>query len=95
LNVIDHRECDECRNILEELRAAFAEIQASPKLCTQLRDDASLLLRLGEQEGADEAIGSFEFHVPQPPPRYPKIAGALQKLTRHNSRTGHHFAFDQ
>jgi hypothetical protein len=91
--MIDRRECDECRNILEELMAAFAEIRASPKLCKQLHDDASLLLRMGEEEGADEAIGSFGFHLPQPSPRYPKIAGAFQKLTRHKSRTGHHFPF--
>jgi hypothetical protein len=91
--MVDRRECDECRNILEELRAAFAEIRASPKLCKQLRDDASVLLSIGKEEGADQAIGSFGFHLPHPPPRYPKIAGAFQKLTLHKSRTGHNVQF--
>jgi hypothetical protein len=83
--MVDRCGCDECRHNLQELKAAFAEIQASPKLSKQLRYDAGLLVRIGTQEGADEAIKSFGFHLPKPSTRYPKLADALQRLSQHNS----------
>ena len=70
--MVDHAECDECRNILEELRDAFAETRASPKLRKQLRDDATLLLRIGEEEGADEAIEIIWVSFAAPAAKVPK-----------------------
>jgi hypothetical protein len=86
--MVDYDECDECRKLFEELRAALSEVEASPRLSKQLRDDAGFLLRLGTGEGADEAIGQFPFHTPQPA-KYPKLAAVLQRATLHNYQTGH------
>lgn len=55
----------------------------------QLRDDVGFLRRIGAEEGADEAIGQFPFHTPQLPPKYPKLAAALQRMIRHKIQTGH------
>jgi hypothetical protein len=62
-------------------------------LSKQLGDDGGLLLRIGKGEGADKAIGLFGFHLPQPPPRYPKIGDVLQKLNQHKIRYRSQFPF--
>jgi hypothetical protein len=91
--MVDRRECDECQNILAELEAALSEIRASPRLSRQLRDDARFLFIIGTGEGADEAIGQFPIHTPQLPPKYPKIAGAFGRMSRHKMQTGHSLLF--
>jgi hypothetical protein len=87
--MFDRRECNECQDILAELEIALSEIRASPRLSKQLRDDAGLLLRIGTGEGADEAIGQFPLQTRQTPPKYPKVAAALRRMSQHKSQTGH------
>ena len=93
MSMVDWCECSECQNILAELHAASSEIHGSPKLSKQLHDDARFLLGIGTGDGADEAIGQFPFHTSQTPPKYPKIAAAFRRMSRHKMQTGHNLLF--
>src|SRR5215470_16157323 len=53
--------CDECQTILEAFRLAVSEIRVLPKRKAELRVWSGMLLSLGTQEGADEALNSFPF----------------------------------
>ncbi len=90
--MFERRECNECQNILAEIEAALAEIRLSPKLSKQLREDADLLLRLCTTEGSDDALERFPFQMPKPP-RYPRIANVLRRMSQHSIQSGHNFSF--
>lgn len=91
--MVDQRECQECQSILAQFAAALSEVEVSPKLSKELRDDAVILLRIGTGEGAEEALEHFPFQVTQSPPKYPKIAAAIARMMQHRIQTGHKFPF--
>jgi hypothetical protein len=92
-------ECDECRAIVEELRGAFAEVQASPKLRDELRVDCQAVFGvLGgaeeDPERVEEVIAKFQFRPGTDTEcRTPRIRDAFRKMGNHCLRTGHGILF--
>jgi hypothetical protein len=87
--------CQECESIIEELRAAMARIQASPKLRDKLRADWDAFFKAMTEPEEDFAEGfcKFRFYAQQPQEsakdRHPGIGNAIRKLSAHRCRTGH------
>jgi|SRR5580700_5997357 hypothetical protein len=93
--------CDECEAILEELRAASAEISISPTRRDELRDcgDAFLGMVRGTEEfgdRVDELLEKFRFRAENTgslggylEPRNPRLRDAFRRMMVHRAQTGH------
>ena len=91
---MDNRaECVECQAIIEELRGAFAEVLASPKLRDELRDDCKAIMGvLGgteeDPERLEEVMGKFQFRLGADTEcRTPRIRDAFRISSRGDPQT--------
>jgi hypothetical protein len=90
-------QCAKCQAILEQLRTAFLEIEASPKLRDELRAYGGDFLEmvaarmplLATDEDVDEVLGRFPF-LSQ---RYGEFGIAMRRMVEHQIRTGHNVLF--
>jgi hypothetical protein len=92
--------CEECRAILEQLRAASSEIRSS-RAGKALEANSETLVDLmrGKAEAADELLTKFPFRPEVDPSRLPKggpywpldprIQAVIRRMIEHQTRTGH------
>ena len=92
-------QCDECRALSEELRAAFIGNPPSPERSAELQAHSEAFLRMfeGSEAAADELFAKFPFRLNGPEVLAPfeswdpKVRQAIRKLSEHCLRTGHVF----